>query len=515
MERIPDSTETEFAPGGAGAVTGMKKTTNRLIARVLDRRESRFGLSAQLLVLTILFVMVAEVLIYVPSVANFRLNWLADRLAAARTAALVLDAAPSGMVPESLSRQILDSIGARSVAMKTGQQRTLLAKDDLPPGKVIQDVDIRQGASFKSVIDAFEILFVAGDGDLVRAVGHAPTGGEFVEIVLPTCPLKQAMWAYSRNVLVLSLIISAITAALVYLALHYLFVRPLYRITANITAFRADPENPARIITPSRRRDELGIAERELAAMQRDLASTLAQRYRLAALGLAVSKVSHDLRNLLASAQLVSDRLSNIADPQVQRFAPKLVQALERAIAFCQATLSYGRAQEPPPDRKSFPVEGLAAELRESVGLAPDGPIGWVTAIERGLMIDADYDQLLRVLINLVRNSMQALEARAPNEPARDQVRITGRREGAVVVLEVSDTGPGLTTRAREHLFEAFQGSTRAGGSGLGLAIAAELVRAHGGEIRLIDGTIGATFRITIPDRAVELKSRRARRARA
>ncbi|MGZ9112138.1 MAG: sensor histidine kinase [Rhodoplanes sp.] len=493
----------------------MPETTNSLIARDPGQRRNRFGLSGQLLVLTILFVMLAEVLIYVPSVANFRLSWLSDRLAAAHTAALVLDAAPSGMVPESLARQILASIDARAVAMKTGKQRSLLATTEWPAGEVVQNVDVRDASPIKAIVDAFDILLVARDSDLVRAVGPAPRGGEFVEIVLAVGPLKQAMWRYSRNVLLLSLIISAITAALVYLALHFLFVRPLHRIIANMTTFRADPENPSRIIAPSRRTDELGVAERELAAMQQDLASMLAERYRLAALGLAVSKINHDLRNLLASAQLISDRLSNIDDAQVQRFAPKLMHALERAIAYCESTLSYGRVQEPPPDRKLFDVEQLVTEVRESVGLAPDGPIGWVEAIERGLMIDADYDQLLRVLINMVRNSVQALEARAPNDPTRDQIRITGRREGAVVVLEISDTGPGLTTRAREHLFEAFQGSTRAGGIGLGLAIAAELVRAHGGEIRLIEGTIGATLRITIPDRAVELKSRRDQRARA
>ncbi|MGZ8323549.1 MAG: sensor histidine kinase [Rhodoplanes sp.] len=493
----------------------MPETTNSLIARDPGQRRNRFGLSGQLLVLTIVFVMLAEVLIYVPSVANFRLSWLSDRLAAAHTAALVLDAAPSGMVPESLARQILASIDARAVAMKTGKQRSLLATTELPAGEVVQNVDVRDASPINAIVDAFDILLVARDSDLVRAVGPAPRGGEFVEIVLAVGPLKQAMWRYSRNVLLLSLIISAITAALVYLALHFLFVRPLHRIIANMTTFRADPENPSRIIAPSRRTDELGVAERELAAMQQDLASMLAERYRLAALGLAVSKINHDLRNLLASAQLISDRLSNIDDAQVQRFAPKLMHALERAIAYCESTLSYGRVQEPPPDRKLFEVEQLVTEVRESVGLAPDGPIGWVEAIERGLMIDADYDQLLRVLINMVRNSVQALEARAPNDPTRDQIRITGRREGAVVVLEISDTGPGLTTRAREHLFEAFQGSTRAGGIGLGLAIAAELVRAHGGEIRLIEGTIGATLRITIPDRAVELKSRRDQRARA
>jgi signal transduction histidine kinase len=203
-----------------------------------------------------------------------------------------------------------------------------------------------------------------------------------------------------------------------------------------------------------------------------------------------------------------------VPDPRVQRFAPKLMRSLERAIAFCESTLSYGRAQEPPPDRKPVEVEALVEDVRETLGLS-ESHIGWIAAIERGLIVDADPDQLLRVLINLSRNAVQALETRAPNEPSRDQVRITGRREGAVVVIEVSDTGPGFPAKAREHLFEPFQTSARTGGTGLGLVIAAELVRAHGGEIKLVDGTIGATFRLTIPDRAVELDVHRGARARA
>jgi hypothetical protein len=247
--------------------------------------------------------------------------------------------------------------------------------------------------------------------------------------------------------------------------------------------------------------------------MQSDLASMLHQKSRLAALGLAVSKINHDLRNLLSSAQLFSDRLAKIPDPGVQRFAPKLMHALERAIAFCQSTLSYGRLQEPPPDRKPIPLEPLVEEVHETLGLSPDGPVRWISAVERGLIVDADYDQLFRVLLNLSRNALQAMESRAAADPGRDQIRITGRREGAVVVIEVSDTGPGFSEKASAHLFEAFQGSTRTGGTGLGLAIAAELVRAHGGEIRLVEGTIGATLRITIPDRAVELAAHRGARA--
>jgi signal transduction histidine kinase len=473
----------------------------------------RAGLSGKLLGLTILFVMLAEVLIYVPSIANFRLNWLNDRLASAHTAALVLDAAPSGTVPDSLAQQILDSIGARAVAMKMGQQRRLLAVADMPP-KVDAEIDMRNVSWFEAIREALHTL-IENDNRILRVVGPAPRGGEFVEIILEERPLRQAMLRFSTNILLLSLFISAITAALVYLALHYMFVRPMRRITANMMAFRAAPENPARIIIPSTRADEIGMTERELAAMQRELSSMLHQKSRLASLGLAVSKINHDLRNLLSSAQLVSDQLATLPDPKVQRFAPKLMRALERAIAFCQSTLSYGSVQEPPPDRKMIELAALVEEVRDTLGSNLDGKIGWIAAIERGLKVDADHDQLLRVMLNLARNGLQALESRAPNDPARDQIRITGRREGAVVVVEVSDTGPGLSPRAREHLFEAFQGSTRTGGSGLGLAIAAELVRAHGGEIHLVDGTIGATFRFIIPDRAVELETRRNERARA
>jgi signal transduction histidine kinase len=484
-------------------------------ARPVPLRAPRLGLSGKLLVLTILFVMIAEVLIYVPLVANYRVNWLNDRLASAYTAALVLDAAPNGMLSDSLAKQVLDSVGARAVAMKIGQQRRLLAVGDKPP-PINNDYDMRNVMTFDSIVDAFMLMFDGAAGKKVmRVVGPAPMGGDYIEIVMEEAPLQKSLLHYSVDLLLISLLISGLTAVLVYLTLHYMFVRPMRRITANMMAFRADPENPARIIPASARTDEIGVAERELASMQSELASMLHQKSHLAALGLAVSKINHDLRNLLGSAQLISDRLASLPDPGVQRFAPKLMRALERAIAFCQSTLSYGRAQEPPPERKPILLGPLVEEVHETLGLGPDAPIRWITAVERDLIVEADYDQLFRILLNLARNALQALESRAAGDPGRDQIRITGRREGAVVVIEVSDTGPGFSEKAQAHLFEAFQGSTRAGGTGLGLAIAAELVRAHGGDIRLVEGTIGATLRFTIPDRAVELSAHRGARAHA
>jgi signal transduction histidine kinase len=473
----------------------------------------RLGLSGKLLLLTIPLVMIAGLLIYVPAIANFRMNRLNDRLAAANTAALVLDAAPSGAVPDSLARQILTSIGARAVAIKMGQQRRLLASAGLPPA-IDHDVDMRNMTVWSAIVDSFEIMMESGN-QAIRVIGPATGGAEFIEVVIDEFPLRQLMYRFSRNLLGVSFGIAMLTAGLVYLALHYLFVRPMRRLTANLVGFHEDPESSARVIVPSQRGDEIGVVERELSDMQRDLVSMLHQKSRLAALGLAVSKINHDLRNLLASSQLLSDQLASVPDPRVQRFAPKLMRSLERAIAFCQSTLSYGRVQEAAPDRRMILIEPVAAEVRESAGLATDASITWISAIERGLTIDADPDQLFRILLNLVRNAAQALEGRTRGDAAAQQIRITGRREGTVAIIEVSDTGPGVPAKAREHLFEAFQTSGRPGGSGLGLAIAAELVRAHGGDIRLVEGTIGATFRVAIPDRPVELMSVRSERVRA
>ena len=346
-------------------------------------RRLHLGLSGKLLVLTTLFVMLAEVLIYVPSIANFRANWLNDRLSAAYTAALVLDAAPSGMVPEELARQILDSVGARAVAMKIGQQRRLLAVSEMPSA-IHHDIDMRDMSWHRAILDSFDTL-MCSDVDVMRVVGPAPMGGEFIEIILDEKPLRNAMLRFSVNILLLSLMISGITAMLVYFTLHYMFVRPLHRITANMTAFREDPENPARIIAASGRHDEVGTAERELASLQTDLASLLQQKSHLASLGLAVSKINHDLRNLLTSAQLFSERLAKISDPHVQRFTPALMRALERAIAFCESTLSYGGVQEPPPDRQVVPLEPLVEQVRETLGLDAGAPIRWISAIERNL----------------------------------------------------------------------------------------------------------------------------------
>jgi len=306
------------------------------------------------------------------------------------------------------------------------------------------------------------------------------------------------MIRYGLNVMGLSVIISVITAALVYFALNGLLVQPMMRITRNMLRFSQNPEDASRIIVPSQRQDEIGTAERELAHMQEELTQTLQQKSRLAALGLAVSKINHDLRNMLANAQLISDRLSSLPDPAVQRFAPKLIASLGRAITLADSTLKFGRAEEAPPRREPLPLRPLVDEVGDGLSLPREGAIDWTIEISDGLRVDADRDQLFRVLSNLTRNAMQAIEQQ---DPGKGHIRVIARRNGKRVTIEVSDDGPGVPEKARAHLFQPFQGSARKGGTGLGLAVAQELVTAHGGTIRLRDTAKGAAFEIDIPDR--------------
>ncbi|MFS8035554.1 sensor histidine kinase [Xanthobacter sp. AM11] len=469
----------------------------------------RFGLSAKLLALTVAVVAAAEIAVLVPTIANYRIAWLSDRLAAARTAALVLDAAPQEGISPDLTREILKSVGAKVIVVKREDTRRLLAASDMPPEANVH-IDMRETTLWSAVRDAFDTL-MAPNGRILRILGEPPSGADFMEIVLSETPLRHAMARFAATVLLVSLAVAVVAGILVYVSLNWLFVRPMRRLTERMSAFRENPEDASRIIVPSGRTDEIGTAEEALEEMQRELSQTLHQKSHLAALGLAVSKINHDLRNLLSSAQLLSDRLASVPDPTVQRFAPKLLAALDRAITYCEQTLSYGRAKEPLPERRDVALAHLFEEVRDTLGLNSGAPIAWVVDVERGLVADADPDQLFRVILNLARNAVQALEARAPLDPERDQIRIRARRKGSLVEIELSDTGPGIPAARREHLFEAFASSARRGGTGLGLPIADELVRAHGGEIRLLDTQVGTTFRITLPDQPGDRHHRRER----
>jgi signal transduction histidine kinase len=456
------------------------------------------GLSWKVLLLTVLFVMVSELLIYIPSISSFRKAWLHDRVTMADAASLVLASSGPSEVPRDIQDELLKSVGANAIALRTGDVSRLIAADEMPP-EVDQIADLRTMRPLGDVVDALKTLASPRE-QVLRIIGTTLSGSS-IEVVMGDRALQRAMLQYSINIISVAALISVITAILLYIALNRLLVRPMRRMTANMVAFAAAPEDATRVIEPSHRRDEIGVAEMHLAAMQRDLQATLAEQRHLADLGLAVSKINHDLRNMLAAAQLFSDRLGSLPDPNVQRFAPKLIAALDRAIAFCQTTLAYGRAREAPPARRLVALNRLVDEVAETVGLAGHATVAWDNAVPPGLEIDADPDQLFRVLVNLCRNALQALEADSDAAIVR-RVTINARRDNGVVTIRVADTGPGVPDAFRGTLFQAFQGSSRPGGAGLGLAIAAELLRAHGGSIALVDRPgPGAVFDLVVPDR--------------
>ncbi len=449
------------------------------------------NLSARLLLLTIAFVMLAEVLIYAPSVGRFRLVYLEERLAAAHLAILTLDATPDQLIGKGLERELLEHVRAYSVGLtRPGAGKLMLMVT--APGPVDASFDLREAGFFELIRDAF-VTLLQDRGRVLRVVGVSPKdGATLVEVVLDEAPLRAGMLGYSERILALSLGISLFTAALVYLSLHLLMVRPMRRITHSMARFRADPEDPARIIKASARSDEIGIAQRELAEMQIGLRGALQERARLAALGAGVTRISHDLGNILATARLVSDRLSDSEDPEVRRITPTLLGAIDRAVNLCAQTLSFTREGAPKVERSRFDLGELVSEVGASVPEQLSGEAEWRNLIDPRLEVAADREQLYRVLSNLGRNAIQAGASR---------IEIGARREDGRVVIEFRDDGPGLSPRARERLFEPFAGSSRAGGTGLGLAIARELMRAHGGDIRLERSTSeGTCFRLDLPE---------------
>jgi len=451
------------------------------------------SLSARLLLMTLLFVMLAEVLIFVPSVAFFRLNYLVKKTEFAHLATLSLLASPDNMVSEELKEELLFRVGARSVVLHGANSRLLILSENMPPA-IDAEFNLANSSPRALIEDAFMSLMVGPDRiiRIITPIENEPNSS--LEVVIDESPLIDAMYDYAWNIFWLSLIISLLTAILVYLSLHWLMVRPMRRLSENMISFRRAPEDPATSLIATERQDEIGVAERELEIMQTRLRTALKQKQHLAALGTAVTKISHDLRNILSTSQIVSDSLAQIDDPKVQKIIPRLMTSIDRAIDLCSQTLKYGKAEEREPKRERFLLEPLVNEVKTSVGISADSDIVWKNDIPSGLMLNADRDQLYRVLLNLSKNAIQAMGSEG-------LIEIEARRANSRTILRVGDSGPGLPAKAKEHLFEPFAGSARAEGTGLGLSIANELITAHGGEITLErTDESGTVFRVKVPD---------------
>ncbi|MFO1186096.1 MAG: sensor histidine kinase [Alphaproteobacteria bacterium] len=451
------------------------------------------GLSARLLALTILFVLLSEVLIYVPSVSNYRLTLLGQRLATAQLAALALEANGNQGVGVDLSEELLANAGVLSVVLKRNEQRSLFLKPGQLPPQPEQVYDLSRTGWLESLYDAFRLLVRGRDRVIsIRSVPRLE-GGLSIEAVLAEQPVRRALLAYSENVVVVSLIISIVTAALIFAAIHVLLVRPIKRLERSMAQFRQSPEG-ARAALPQRvRRDEIGMAERELAQMQAQLQAALHQRARLAALGLAVSKINHDLRNMLTSAQLFVDRLDASEDPLVRRLAPKLVKSIDRAVELASNTLRYGRAEEQAPRLTAVDLRHLAEDVGASAITKAETAVRFENRVPAGFELLADPEQLFRVLLDRQRNAAQAIEQGVRRGRSRD-FRASRRRRCRD--HRCRRHRPRLAHRRARAPSSSRSLPSRARGERLlGLAIAAELVKAHGGSSEVAStGPAGTVF---------------------
>jgi signal transduction histidine kinase len=450
--------------------------------------------SGRLLILTTVFVMLAEVLIFVPTIARFREEYLMNRLERAQIASLTLLA--NDMIDPALEAELLRTAEVFNVVLRRDEVRQLVLSSPMPQS-IINTYDLRDSTPLILIRDAFMQLADTRDG-VIRVIG-APVqdAGSSIEITMQTVPLRDAMIDYGLRILLLSAVISIITASLLFVALRVLLLKPIKGVVGHMQNYALAPEDARRIITPSAGVTEVREAEEALMKLETDLTQALRQKERLAQLGQAVSKVSHDLRNILTTAQLFTDRIEMSEDPSVKRMAPKLVSSITRAVHLCESTLAFGKAEEPSPTLTVTALDHIIQDVVENERLAADGAdINFVLDVPENLKVRADPEQLFRVLSNLTRNARQAIAATGQG----GEIRLTATDQPGYWVIDVQDDGPGLPPKAREHLFTAFRGGARKGGSGLGLAIAAELVRGHGGTLELKEtGASGTVFRISLP----------------
>ncbi len=451
------------------------------------------SLSGRLLLLTLIYVLASEVLIFVPAIGLYHRELLDDHILAAELAILPF-AAPGGQtLPESLQKELLRHANADAVLLRRADQRQLFLPRAMP-ARVDRTIDLTADTVVADMVNGLDCLLFGGARTLHVIAPTRIENAQTIGIVLGEAQIRSALLRYAGRVVAAALFISGLTAALVFASLYIFVVRPTRRITKSMTAFRENPEDAERILVPSSRADEIGIAERELSAMQRDLYGFLRQKTRLAALGAAVARIQHDLRNILATAQLASDRLATIEDPVVKRLAPGLVKSIDQAVALATSTLKFVRRDEQAPRRSKLMLKGLVEEAAQSA-LGGGESVVFDNRIDPDLCAHADREQVFRIVLNLIRNAAQALP------DAVGTITASAARNDGHIEIDIADSGPGVADAVRATLFQPFA-SARAGGSGLGLAIARELARGHGGELSLVEtGPQGTAFRIVLPDR--------------
>ncbi len=215
---------------------------------------------------------------------------------------------------------------------------------------------------------------------------------------------------------------------------------------------------------------------------------------RLATIGQFAAGIGHELRNPLgvveSSAYLVTRRLEqlSVADPGIQRHMEKIVTEVQRSGRTINDLLELARNR--PPKRRAVDTREFVLQSIAAAHLPPG--VAVTVEVPDGVPLDADPDQLGRVVTNLLINAGQAMNGSG-------DVWIDAQRTAAATAIRVRDQGPGVPPELREQVFQALF-TTKAKGSGLGLALCRRIAESHGGTVVLEPSESGAVFRLTIPN---------------
>ena len=184
------------------------------------------GLSGKVLLLTIIFVMLGEVMIFLPSIANFRIQWLKGRIAQAEIAALAVEAAPDQLLSSDLRSELLMGAGVLVVSLQKGESRRLALRSD---GDYMIDAsfDLRGFRWHDAIRDAFGAMLM-GEDRVISVIDLPPNmSGDLIEIALREKPLRSAMYGYAINILLLSIVLSLLVAGMIFAALNWVLVKPM------------------------------------------------------------------------------------------------------------------------------------------------------------------------------------------------------------------------------------------------------------------------------------------------
>ena len=466
-----------------------------MIEGLISRR-----LSGKLLIMAIGFVLLAELVIFIPSAATFRQDWLNVRAQQAGLLAQALTGVPDYEASEILTKQFMrDTDVIMMSARRAGSTEFVLGRP--PESSVLELIDLREKRRLPLFRDSFRTFFGSSEGSL-RVLAASPVQGQdALELIIPKEKLKFAMWDFAKRITALSFAIAIITGLLIYLTMLFMIIRPIENLADGLAAFREDPEKRRSNVLPSSRKDEIGQLQRQFFDMKQGVRASFKQRERLATLGMAVAKINHDLRNVLASASLVSDRLATDPDERISKMGNRLTRAIDRGIKLTSEVLNFSLSGQDEPELEVVRISLMVGEAAgDTLGSFGTGVrrINFNNKIPSEMIVTADKDNTYRIFHNLFRNAAQAM-AKMPDDNAERLLTVEAIPSGEHMSILVQDTGPGLPAKAKDNLFKAFASASGRGSTGLGLTISQDLAREQGGDI-LLESTSesGTVFRVCL-----------------